>query len=490
MPDKSIRIRFAPSPTGYFHVGGARTALFDWLFARHHGGSFILRIEDTDRSRYTDYALRDLLEGLRWLGLDWDEGPEVGGKYGPYFQSQRLPIYHEYAHRLVESGHAYYCYCSEDRLQSLHQEQKEKKQPHGYDRRCRALTAKQRADYEAQGIQPVVRLMVPLEGQIIFQDAIRGTITVDAKSLNDDKILLKSDGFPTYHLAAPIDDHLMEISHVTRADEWLPSMPYSIILFQALGWTPPIHAHLPIVLSPTGKGKLSKRHGASSVLEFRKQGFLPEALINFLARLGWSYDDKTEVFTREELIRYFDLSGINPAPGQFSYDRLEWLNGHYIRQSRPDELAKLLLPFLQEAGLKADLETTTTLVPLIQERIKTLDEAAGWVDFLFAEEAALEYDPALLVQKKTTAEDARRVLARSLAALEILPAFTASAIEEALRPLADELGLKAREFFGTLRIACTGKEVAPPLFESLAILGKEATLSRLKKAQALLGANA
>ena len=262
MPDKPVRVRFAPSPTGYFHVGGARTALFNWLFARHHGGAFILRIEDTDRSRYTDYALQDLLEGLRWLGLDWDEGPEVGGQYGPYFQSQRLPIYHEYARKLVESGHAYHCYCSAERLEALHLEQKEKSSPHGYDRRCRTLTAKERADYEAQGIKPVVRLKVPLEGQIAFQDALRGTITVDAASLNDDKILLKSDGFPTYHLAAPIDDHLMEISHVTRADEWLPSMPYSVILSQALGWTLPIHAHLPIVLSPTGKGKLSKRHGA------------------------------------------------------------------------------------------------------------------------------------------------------------------------------------------------------------------------------------
>jgi glutamyl-tRNA synthetase len=484
MPDKPVRIRYAPSPTGYFHIGGVRTAVFGWLFARHHGGSFILRIEDTDRSRYTDYALQDLLEGLRWLGLDWDEGPEVGGKFGPYFQSQRLPIYHEYARKLVESGHAYYCYCSEERLEALHLEQKEKKQQHGYDRKCRNLTAQERADYEAQGIKPIVRLMVPLEGQIIFQDAIRGTITVDATSLNDDKVLLKSDGYPTYHLAAPLDDHLMEISHVTRGEDWLPSMPYSIILYQAFGWTPPIHAHLPIVLSPTGKGKLSKRHGATSVLEFRKQGFLPDAIVNFLARLGWSYDDKTEIFSREELIRYFDLAGISPAPGQFSYDKLEWINGLYIRQSKPDELARLLLPFLQEAGLNADLETTRKLVPLIQERIKTLDEAAEWVDIFFADE--ITYDPALLVQKKTTAEDARRILARSIAALEALPTFTAPTIEEVLRPLADELGLKAREFFGTLRIACTGKEVAPPLFESLAILGKEATLKRLKNAQALL----
>jgi len=485
MPDKSVRVRFAPSPTGYFHVGGARTALFNWLFARHYGGSFIIRIEDTDRTRYTDYALRDLLESLRWLNLDWDEGPEVGGAYGPYFQSQRLPVYHEYARKLVESGHAYYCYCSEERLAALRGEQRRQKQRLGYDRQCRYLTAKERADLGARGITPVVRLKIPLEGQIVFQDALRGTITVDAATLQDDKVLLKSDGYPTYHLAAPLDDHLMGITHIMRADEWLPSMPYSTILYQAFGWTPPIHAHLPVVLSPTGKGKLSKRHGASSVLEFKKQGYLPEAMVNFLARIGWAYDDKTEIFTREELIRYFDLSGINPAPGQFSYDKLEWINGVYIRQLDTDDLAARLLPFLNEAGLKADLETTRRLVPLIRERIKTLAEAPAHVDFFFADKVS--YDPALLVQKKVTIEDTRRILARSLAVLEMLPDFTSQAIEEALRPLVDELGLKVREVFGTLRIACTGREVSPPLFETMSVLGKVTVLARLKQAQELLG---
>ncbi len=485
MPDNRVRVRFAPSPTGYFHMGGARTALFNWLFARRHGGSFILRIEDTDRTRYTEYALRDLLDSLRWLGLDWDEGPEVGGPHAPYFQSQRLPIYHEYAKKLVDAGAAYYCYCSEERLAAMREEQKRKGEPIGYDGRCRYLTARERADLEAQGITPVVRLRMPDEGQLTFNDVLRGDITVDLGAMRDDKVLLKSDGYPTYHLAAPLDDHLMEISHIMRGEEWLPSVPYGLILYRAMGWGPPVYAHLPVILSPTGKGKMSKRAGATSVLEFRRIGYLPEAIVNFLARLGWSYDDKTEVMSRDELIRHFGLSGVSSSPGQFSYDKLEWFNGVYIRQLDPDDLARRLLPFLQEAGLRADLTTTRQLVPLIQERLKTLSEAPKMVDFIFADE--IEYDPALLVQKKMTQDQARQVLARAIAALEALPDFAPEAIEGTLRPLTEELGLKAREFFGTLRIALTGKEVTPPLIESMSIMGKEKVLFRLRKAAALLG---
>jgi len=487
MPDKATRVRFAPSPTGYFHMGGARTALFNWLFARHHGGSFIIRIEDTDRTRYTDFALRDLLESLRWLGLDWDEGPEVGGPHAPYFQSQRLPIYHEYAKKLVDVGAAYYCYCSEERLAAMRTEQKRKGEAIGYDGRCRQLTAKERADLEAQGIKPVVRLRMPDEGQLTFNDVLRGDITVDLGAVRDDKVLLKSDGYPTYHLAAPLDDHLMEISHIMRGEEWLPSVPYGLVLYQAMGWTPPIYAHLPVILSPTGKGKMSKRAGATSVLEFRRMGYLPEAIVNFLARLGWSYDDKTEVMSRDELIQHFDLAGVSSSPGQFSYDKLEWFNGIYIRQLDPDDLARRLWPFLQQAGLNTDLTTTRRLVPLIQERLKTLSEAPEMVGFIFADE--IEYGPALLVQKKMTTAQAQQVLTRAIAVLEALPDFTPEAIEGALRPLTEELGLKARELFGTLRIALTGKEVTPPLIESMSIMGKEKVLLRLRKAAVLLGAN-
>lgn len=484
MPDP-VRVRFAPSPTGFFHVGGVRTALFNWLFARHHGGKFIIRIEDTDQARYKEFALRDLLEGLRWLGLDWDEGPDVGGEHAPYVQSQRQSIYREYADKLVESGHAYRCYCSAERVAEVRKKQRAENLPIGYDRRCRNLAAAEQTEFEAQGITSVVRLKVPLEGQMILSDVLHDDITIDFQSLRDDKVLLKSDGFPTYNLAAPVDDHLMGITHIIRGDEWLPSAPYHILLFQALGWQPPIYVHLPLVLAPSGKGKLSKRDGAVSVREFKAQGYLPEAMINFLARTGWALDDKTEIFDRDELIRVFDLGGISSSPARFSYEKLEWINGHYIRQLNPGDLAARLLPFLREAGFDADLDLTLKLVPLIQERLKTLAEAVGWVDFFFADE--ISYDPAALVQKNMTTGDALRTLQAAIEALGALGDFADEAVEGALRPLVDSLGLKARQIFGTLRIACTGKQVAPPLFETFSIMGRDAVLGRLRKAQALLG---
>lgn len=477
----SVRVRFAPSPTGYFHVGGARTALFNWLFARHHGGSFIIRIEDTDRTRYKAFALRDLLEGLRWLELPWDEGPEVDGEHAPYFQSQRTEIYQEHAQKLVDSGHAYYCYCSAERLAQLREEQQAQNQQFGYDRRCRNLSEAECAAFEAQGITPVVRLKVPEAGEITFHDELHGDITVDFESLRDDKILLKSDGYPTYHLAAAVDDHLMEITHIMRADEWLSSTPYHLLIFQAFGWTPPAYVHLPLVLAPSGEGKLSKRHGAVSVLEFRDQGYLPEAMVNYLARTGWAYDDKTEILSKEELIEVFSLDGISSSPARFSYDRLEWMNGYYIRELDTEDLARRLLPFLQKAGLDADLAMTVKLVPLIQQRLKKLTEAVDWVDFFFADQ--ITYDPEQLVQKKMTVEDVQRTLDAAVEALASLPEFDAEAIEGALRPLVDQLSLKARQVFGVLRIATTGKKVTPPLFESMEIMGQEKTIALLKQAK-------
>lgn len=475
-----VRVRFAPSPTGYFHIGGARTALFNWLFARHHGGSFIIRIEDTDRTRYKEFALRDLLDGLRWLGLDWDEGPEVDGPHAPYFQSQRLPIYQAHAQQLVDSGAAYHCYCSAERLAALREEQRKNNLPLGYDRRCRHLTAEERAAFEAQGITPVIRLKMPETGEITFDDVLHGQITVDFEALRDDKVLMKSDGYPTYHLAAAVDDHLMEITHIMRADEWLSSVPYHLSIFKAFGWTPPVYVHLPLVLAPSGQGKLSKRHGAVSTLEFRDQGYLPEAMVNYLARTGWAYDDKTEIFSRDELIKAFDLDGISNSPARFSYEKLDWTNGYYIRQLETEDLAQRLLPFLQEAGFDADLEITLKLVPLIQERLKKLTDAIDWVDFFFADE--ITYDPADLVQKKMDGEQVRQTLQTAHAALSALDTFDAEAVEGALRPLVDELGLKARQVFGVLRIASTGKQVAPPMFETFEIMGQAKSLALLEQA--------
>jgi len=486
-----VRVRFAPSPTGYFHVGGARTCLFNWLFARRHGGQFILRIEDTDRTRYQEEALSDLLEGLRWLGLDWDEGPEVGGPYGPYFQSERLHLYQEYAQKLLDMGYAYKCYCSPERLQQMREEQQRRGENIGYDRHCRELTAQERAEKEAQGIVPVVRLKVPLSGETAFHDLIRGRISIKNSQM-DDFVLLKSDGFPTYHLANVVDDHLMKISHIMRADEWISSTPRHVLMYKAFGWTPPLYAHLPVILNPSGKGKMSKRKtvGADGreynvlVHEFREAGYLPEAMFNFLALVGWSYDDKTDILTREQIISHFDLDRISKSPAAFSYDKLDWMNGVYIRQLDVEDLARRIKPFLDRANLNADMDTVRRITPLIQKRLVKLSDAVALTDFFFVDE--LHYDPQLLIQKKMTVAQARQVLDESHRVLSALPSFDEDAIEKALRAKAEEMGLKARQFFGTLRIAITGKKVAPPLFGTLAILGREKVLRRIARARAML----
>ncbi len=483
MIDKPVRVRIAPSPTGHFHIGSARTALFNWLFARHHGGKFIVRIEDTDRTRYDPEAVADTVASLRWLGLDWDEGPVVGGAFGPYYQSERLEIYQEYANRLVEKGHVYKCYCSPERLAALREAQREQKQDVGYDGHCRHLTAEQRAGYESQGVTPVIRLKTPLEGQTSFHDVLYGTITVENQTL-DDLVLLKSDGFPTYHLANVVDDHLMEISHIMRGDEWLPSVPKHVLLYNAFGWKIPVYAHLPLILAPSGKGKLSKRHGGVEVRDFRHQGYLPEAMINYLARVGWSHDGETEIFTREELVRYFDLSGVNNSPARFSYERLEWMNGYYIRQMPAHELAERLVPFMAEAGYPVTAEQLQPVVPLIQERIKTLAEVVDKAAFFFRKE--LEYDADLLIGKKMTATESLAALRRTRDILAALPDFAVETTEQALRTLADELGLKAGPLFGIVRVAVTGEQVSPPLFETMAVLGQAQTITRLDHAIEIL----
>jgi glutamyl-tRNA synthetase len=483
---QSVRVRFAPSPTGFLHVGNARTALFNWLFARHEGGTFILRIEDTDRKRIVPGALEDIIEQLRWLGLDWDEGPEVGGPYGPYFQSQRLEIYHEHAQRLLESGHAYKCYCSPERLERIRRERQARGKLSGYDRRCRDLTEAQRAEFEAQGIVPVIRLRMPLHGEIVVHDVLRGDITFHAEDL-EDIILLKTDGYPTYHLANVVDDHLMKITHIMRGDEWISSAPLHLVMYEAFGWEPPIYVHLPMILDPSGKGKLSKRKGSelmTEIREFRQAGYLPEAMFNFLALLGWALSGEQDIFTREEAIAAFEIKDIRPAPAAFSYEKLEWMNGVYIRALPADELARRLLPVLQEAGYDVDLEFVRRLVPLIRERIKTLKEAAPMVEFFFVEE--VHPDPAELPGKKMDARQTAAALAAARQVLAEVDPFDHPTIEAALRAEAQRLGLKAGQFFMPIRVAVTGSRVSPPLFETLELLGREKTLQRLEKAQQLL----
>ena len=381
---RPVRVRYAPSPTGEPHVGNIRTAIFNWLLARNQGGVFIVRIEDTDVKRRVEGATEVILESLRWLGLDWDEGPEVGGPYAPYVQSQRLAYYHDAAQRLLDQGKAYYCYCSPERLERMRREQMQQRQPTRYDRLCRTMPDAEKHQLLARGITPVVRFKMSLEGQTVFHDLIRGAVTFDFSVL-DDFVLLKSDGYPTYHLASVVDDHMMLISHVLRAEEWLSSAPRHQELYRALEYPMPQFAHLPIILGPD-RAKLSKRHGATSVLEYRHMGYLPDVLLNFLVLLGWSLDDHTEFIPREELIRHFSLERVGESPAVFNLEKLAWLNGVYMRQLAPEELADMLAPLLDEhlpASVPRPIERTYLLriVPLIQERLKTLEEGHG-VDVL------------------------------------------------------------------------------------------------------------
>jgi glutamyl-tRNA synthetase len=496
MINKPVRVRFAPSPTGYFHIGGARTALYNWLYARHHDGTFVLRIEDTDRSRYQEKAEQDLISSLRWLGLEWDEGPGKDGDYGPYYQSQRLDLYQKYAAQLLAEGHAYKCFCSLDRLTTLRKQQRETGQTHiGYDRHCRDLSSAQVAEQEAQGIQPVIRLKAPLEGMTSFHDVLRGTTTVDNATL-EDIILIKSDGFPTYHLANVIDDHLMEISHIMRGDEWLSTCPIHIILYDAFGWEPPIYCHLPLILDPGGKGKMSKRKTVGPggreylvlVKDFCAVGYLPDALVNFLARVGWSYDDRTELFSRQDLVQKFSLEGLNASPARFDYDKLDWMTGVHIREAGIDDLAPQLLPFYRDAGLDADLETVKQVTPLIQPRIKKLTDAIPLSGFIFQKEIAI--DPTLLIGKKMDRLSSLDALQRARALIAGLDPFAPEAMEQPLRDLADELGIKSGSLFGILRGAVTGQKVSPPLLETMSILGRERTIVQIDKGLDILRATA
>ena len=486
----SVRVRYAPSPTGYPHVGNIRTALFNWLFARHYGGSFIVRIEDTDVARKVEDSLEAILDGLRWLGLYWDEGPEVGGRYGPYFQSQRLELYHQTAEHLVSQRDAYYCYCSPQRLKEMRAEQVRHKQPLGYDRHCRHLSEEERLAKEKEGITPVVRFQTPLTGQTGFNDLIRSQVVFDNNTL-DDFILLKSDGYPTYHLASVVDDHLMEISHVLRAEEWLSSTPRHLLLYQALEFEPPQFAHLPMILG-TDRAKLSKRHGASSITEYRGQGYLPEAMVNFMALLGWSLDDRTEILSRQELIDNFSLERVNQTAAIFNHEKLYWMNGVSLRELSHEELLHKIMPFL-ERGLPEEVKRpiskdhVSRIVPLIRERINTLAEAATYADFFFLDE--LEYDASLLMGKKMSTETTLKALKAAQEKLSLLDNFDHDSLEGTLRPLAEELGLNAGQLFSPLRVATTGRTAAPPLFETMVVLGKERCLERIMVAMEKLGNN-
>ena len=488
----SVRVRYAPSPTGLQHIGGVRTALFNYFFARANGGKFILRVEDTDRERYSDESLQDLYDTLDWLGVKWDEGPVVGGPYGPYIQSERFAIYQEYAKKLVDMGKAYYCYCSAERLEALRQKQMEEKSPvQGYDGHCRDLTPEQRAELEARGIKPVIRLKVPREGSTTFHDVLMGDITRENKDISPDPVLLKSDGFPTYHLANVIDDHLMGITHIMRAQEWIPSGPLHVILYEAFGWEVPTYCHLPMVMGNDGH-KLSKRHGSTSVRDFRQKGYLPEALLNYVSLVGWSYDGEKEFFTREELEQCFSLEKINKAPGVFDYQKLDWFNAQYIRRKGDAELAALLMPYLKDAGLlDGNTESFARLeafVPGIRDRITLLSDIVPMCGFLTDQG---EPDVALLVPKKMdaagTLQSLKNVYDVVKAGLEA--GKNDDMLQQDLMELALKMGIKNAGVFNPLRTAVTGMAVSPPPFSCIRLLGNEESFRRIERAISVLEKN-
>ena len=485
-PVRPVRTRVAPSPTGDPHVGTAYVALFNLAFARRHGGQFILRLEDTDRSRYVPESEQAIYDSLGWLGLQWDEGPDVGGPQQPYRQSERQALYREHAERLLAAGHAYRCWCAPERLDRERKAAMARKEPYKYDRFCLGKSEAERSRQPDFGERPVVRMKIP-DGTTGFTDLIRGEVGPFDNSLIDDQVILKSDGFPTYHLAVVVDDHSMGVTHVARGEEWISSTPKHIILYRWFGWELPRFAHFPL-LRNADRSKLSKRRNPwAKLLWFRDQGYLPEALVNFLALMGWSMPDGREVFTFEDVVEHFDFGRVSTTGPIFDIDKLDWLNGHYLRSLSPDDFFCRLTPFLGAAGIDAEQARTrlAPVVPDLQERIKRLGEGPDAVSFFFQDE--LDYDPTLLVGRRSTPREARRLLVAAVERLEALPEWTTEALDGALHQLAEEVGVKAGTLFTPIRVAATGRTQAPPLFSTLAALGPRATLQRLRAAIDRLG---
>jgi glutamyl-tRNA synthetase len=469
-----VRARFAPAPTGYLHVGNARAALFNWLFARHNRGTFVLRIEDTDQKRSTDEALDYLIQALRWLGIDWDEGPEVGGPYGPYRQTERMAHYEELVDRLLQEERAYFCYCTPEELEDRRRAALKRGETPGYDGRCRNLTPAERRAFEAEGRPRAIRFAMP-GTDITVHDLIRGETHFPADDLRD-FVILRSDGTPTYLLAAAVDDVLMKMTHVVRGEDLLPSTPRQLQLIAAMGAEPPAYAHLPLIVGPD-RQPLSKRHGSVAVEWFRDQGYLPQALVNYLALLGWSYDETSTFFTREDLIEKFDLSRVSHNAAAFDAEKLRWMNGHYIRELPDDRSTELLAETLERQGIDADRETVAAAVPMVKTRMHTLNEGAELLRFLFTDQVEPD-EKARKMLSPDRAEYLREVASR----LEAVEDWGADEIEKVLRAIQAERELSSTQAFQPVRAAVTGTLVSPPLFESLELLGRERTIARLRAA--------
>ena len=473
-----VRTRTAPSPTGDPHIGTAYRALFDSAFARHEAGQYILRIEDTDRTRYQETSEQQIFDGLRWLGIEWDEGPDKGGPYGPYRQTQRLEVYQPYAKQLVESGHAYYCWCSPERLEEVRTALQRRKLPPGYDRFCWGKTREQRAAEPGFSEPPVVRLFVPDDISLEFEDLIRGRISAPKPN---DPILLRSNGYPTYHLGVVVDDHLMEISHVTRGEEWISSTPIHLQLYEAFGWQAPRFAHFPLLRNSDGS-KISKRKNpAGRLLWFVEEGFLPEALRNYLGLMGWSMPDEREIFSYQEMAEHFTWSRFSTGGPVFDVRKLEWMNNQYIQRLSDAELVERITPFLPGPGQR---DALLIMAPVLKERLHRLKEACEQLEFLFVGEVDL--DRAMLEKQGSAETPALEALRAAESVVRSISPYEVAAISDTFDANLEARGWKPRPYYMPIRVAISGKDRTPPLFHMLAALGRERALQRLEDAVHLL----
>jgi len=474
--NNEVRVRFAPSPTGYLHLGSLRTALFNYLFARHHNGKFILRIEDTDQSRKVEGAVENLINILNEMGLNYDEGPGVGGEFGPYFQSERLDIYKKYCDELLANGHAYYAFETAEELDEMRKVQQMQGKQTMYDRRARVLTENEVKEKLDLGIPYVIRLKVPLDTEIRFTDIIRGNVKIDT-NLVDDQVLLKSDGFPTYHLANVIDDHLMQITHIIRGEEWLTSVPKHIILYNAFGWEVPQMAHVPLILNPD-RSKLSKRQGDVATEDYLRKGYLKEALLNFMTLLGWNPGDgeEKEIFTKAELIEKFSIERVNSAGAVFNVEKLNWMNGEYIKNYDIDALSELIIPYLNADGIDtSDNIKTKRVIFAIRNYINKLDEASEQAK-VYYNEVKLNDEQTAIVKAETSIQVFNALAAKIEAMLEI----TADNFKPVLSEVQKETGVKGKNLFMPVRLALTGEEHGPELGMIAYVLGKEEVLKRFR----------
>ncbi len=484
---KEVRLRFAPSPTGFIHIGSIRTALYNYLFAKRNNGKFILRIEDTDQTRFVEGAIENLIESLHWAGVEYDEGVFVEegkvvqkGDHGPYIQSERLDIYKKYVDELIEKGHAYYCFCSKERLEEVREEQKIKGLVPKYDGFCRNVSLEEARERIAKGEEYVVRLKLPQNYDVKFHDLVRGDIVINTDDI-DDQVLLKSDGYPTYHMAVVVDDHLMEITHIVRGEEWLPSTPKHIYLYEVFGWEKPVYVHLPTVLNKDRK-KLSKRQGDVSVEDFRDKGYLPEGLINYLALVGWSPEDNQEILSMDELIEKFSFERVSKTGGIFDKDKLDWVNGHYIRSSSIERITDMAIPYLKEAGLINDefvekkYEWLTLLVKTVQESLDTVAEIVGKVEFIFKDHVEIVEEDALEIIKGEQVKTVLEAIKEELNNVEEIDEEYAKGF---MKLIQKATGVKGKNLFMPARVALTGAAHGPEFVNILVLLGKENILKRI-----------